>query len=118
MTHSNEFHGGGWTPVCALDDISPSMGVCALLGGRQVAVFRMPDDRLFALDNHDPHSGANVLSRGIVGDLAGELVVASPMYKHHYKLHTGECVEDAQTSVAVYPVKSCNGKVWVCAGED
>ena len=28
---------GGWTRVCALDDISPCMGVCALLGGRQVA---------------------------------------------------------------------------------
>ena len=40
------------------------------------------------------------------------------MCPYHYKLHTGECVEDAQTSVAVYPVKSCNGKVWVCAGED
>ena len=108
---------GGWTRVCALDDISPSMGVCALLGGRQVAVFRLPDDRLFAIDNHDPNSGANVLSRGIVGDLGGELVVASPMYKHHYNLSTGECLEDAQTPVATYAVKACEGQVWLCAGE-
>ena len=107
----------GWTRVCALADIHPSMGVCALLGGRQVAVFRLPDDRLFAIDNHDPNSGANVLSRGIVGDLGGELVVASPMYKHHYSLRTGACLEDAQTPVATYPVKACEGQVWLCAGE-
>ncbi len=117
MSESYARQSGGWTLVCALDDINPSMGVCALLGRRQVAVFRLSDDRLFALDNHDPHSGANVLSRGIVGDLGGDLVVASPMYKHHYKLLTGECLEDASTSVAVYPVKACDGRVWVCASD-
>ena len=42
--------------------------------------------QVYALDNFDPHSGANVLSRGIVGDLSGELVVASPVYKHHFSL--------------------------------
>ena len=117
MSQAKPHTEGGWTRVCALEDIPSSMGVCALLGGRQVAVFRLPGDRLFAIDNHDPNSGANVLSRGIVGDLGGELVVASPMYKHHYKLSTGECLEDAQTPVATYPVKACEGQVWLCAGE-
>jgi precorrin-3B methylase len=32
------------------------------------------------LKGGDPFSGANVLSRGIAGDLKGELVVASPVY--------------------------------------
>ena len=118
MNQIDASRNGGWTQVCALEDINPSMGVCALLGKRQVAVFRLPDDRLFSLDNCDPNSGATVLSRGIVGDLGGDLVVASPMYKHHYNLHTGECLEDAETSVAVYPVKACDGRVWVCASDD
>src|SRR4051812_2182075 len=67
--------------VCRLEDIVPNCGVCALVDGEQVAIFRLDDDRVFAIGNGDPFSGANVLSRGLVGDLKGELVVASPIYK-------------------------------------
>lgn len=102
-----------WHPVCALEDIWPNMGVCALIEGQQIAIFRFKDDQLYALDNHDPHSEANVLSRGLVGDLGGEPVVASPIYKHHYQLRTGLCVEDATVCLNVYPVEVRDGKVWV-----
>lgn len=101
-----------WIRVCALDDIVPYSGVCALAGGRQVAVFRV-DDRVYALANHDPFSKANVLSRGIVGDLKGELVVASPVYKQHFALATGICVEDPAVKVAVFPARVDNGMVQV-----
>lgn len=102
-----------WQPVCALDDIWPNMGVCALVEGRQVAIFRMQDDLLYAIDNYDPQSDANVLSRGIIGDLGGEHVVASPIYKHHYQLRTGICVEDANICLRTYPVELRDGQVWV-----
>ena len=88
--------------VCRLEEILPNTGVCALVEGEQVAVFRLDDDRVFALGNRDPFSGANVLSRGIVGDLNGELVVASPVYKQHFSLLTGRCFEDESVSVPVY----------------
>lgn len=104
---------GAWHPVCALDDIWPNMGVCALIEGQQIAIFRLKDGELYALDNHDPHSEANVLSRGLIGDLGGEPVVASPIYKHHYQLRTGLCVEDANICLNVYPVEVRDGKVWV-----
>ncbi|MBI4203522.1 MAG: nitrite reductase small subunit NirD [Betaproteobacteria bacterium] len=94
-----------WTAVCRLRDIVPNTGVCALVGGRQVAVFRLDDDRLYAIDNHDPFSRANVLSRGIVGDLKGELIVASPVYKHHFDLASGQCLENPEVRVSVYPVR-------------
>lgn len=89
--------------LCRLDDIVPNTGVCALVAGRQVAVFRLDDDSVHAIDNLDPFSQANVLSRGIVGDLKGELVVASPVYKQHFSLATGRCLEDPAVSVAVFP---------------
>jgi len=95
--------GASWHEVCALDDILPDAGVCADIAGRQIAVFRV-DDVLYAIDNFDPASGVNVLSRGLVGDLGGELVVASPMYKHHYSLTTGRCIEEPQHSIQPYPV--------------
>ena len=87
--------------VCRLDDIVPDTGVCVLVDGEQVAVFRI-DQEVYGIGNRDPFSGANVLSRGIVGDLKGEPVVASPVYKQHFSLLTGRCIEDASVSVPVY----------------
>ena len=104
---------GTWHAVCALDDIWPNTGVCALVESRQVAIFRLQDDQLYAIDNYDPHSDANVISRGIVGDLGGERVVASPIYKHHYQLSTGICVEDADIRLQTYPVELRDAAVWV-----
>ena len=101
-----------WRFVCAFDDIIPETGVCALLDGKQIAVFRV-GEAVYALDNHDPLSNANVLSRGLIGDLGGEIVVASPVYKHHFSLATGRCLEDAEKSVRVYPARIIDGHVWV-----
>ena len=99
--------------VCHLDDIVPNTGVCALVNGRQVAVFRLDDDSVYAIDNYDPFSRANVLSRGIVGDLKGEVVVASPVYKQHFSLKSGQCLEDPEVRVPVYAVRLENETVWV-----
>jgi nitrite reductase (NADH) small subunit len=104
-----------WQPVCAFSDILPNTGVCALVGSRHVAVFHVEDgaDSLYAIDNVDPHAGASVLSRGLVGSLAGRVVVASPLYKHHFDLRTGECLEAPARSVAAYPVRVDNDTVLV-----
>ena len=98
--------------VCKLADIVPNTGVCALVGDRQVAIFRV-DDCVYAIDNYDPFSRANVLSRGIVGDLKGELVVASPVYKQHFSLATGQCLEDREVCVPVYAVRIEKEMIWV-----
>jgi nitrite reductase (NADH) small subunit len=75
-----------------------------LVKGVQVAIFYLPqlENSVFALDNHDPIGGANVLSRGIVGDLGGKLVIASPLYKQHFNLRTGACLERDDVAVPVY----------------
>ena len=104
-----------WVAICRLDDIVPETGVCALVGGRQVAVFRLADDSVHAVDNRDPFSRANVLSRGMVGDLNGELVVASPVYKQHFSLTSGRCLEDSGVRITVYPARLENGIVVVQA---
>ena len=106
-----------WIPVCNLDDIVPNTGVCALINGAQVAVFHVSDDenRVFAIDNFDPNSGAAVLSRGLIGNLGERIVVASPIYKHHFDLQTGECLEAPEHSVCSYSARINNGQVWVVA---
>ena len=46
-----------------------------------------------------------MLSRGIVGDVGGRLVVASPLYKQHFDLASGRCLEEDNVSVEVYEVR-------------
>ncbi|MGQ0837653.1 nitrite reductase small subunit NirD [Actinokineospora sp.] len=95
-----------WLRVCAMAELTREQGVAALLpDANQVAVFRTHDDEVYAVGNVDPFSGAAVLSRGIVGDLAGIPVVASPMHKQHFDLRTGVCLDDPAVSVATYPVR-------------
>jgi nitrite reductase (NADH) small subunit len=102
-----------WVDVGPVTQLTPDRGVAALVEGRQVAVFLLGDGSLHAIDNRDPISGANVLSRGIVGDRAGEPVVASPVYKQCFALLTGRCVDDPDHAVAVHDVRAQDGRVHV-----
>jgi nitrite reductase (NADH) small subunit len=102
-----------WQSICALDDIVPETGVAARLGAEQIAIFRLKDDRVFAISNYDPNSDAAVLSRGIVGSLGARVVVASPIYKQHFDLTTGECLEAPEHSIRAYAVRVDAGRVLV-----
>ena len=103
-----------WVDVCGLDDLVLDRGVCALVGLHQVAVFKVsPDDKLYALSNHDPFSGAYVLSRGIVGSKGDTPKVASPVYKQGFDLRTGRCLDDPSVSVRTFPVRAVDGRVLV-----
>jgi nitrite reductase (NADH) small subunit len=103
-----------WEEVCALDDILPGTGVCALLGGRQVALVRTArPDAVYAIGNFDPFSRAFVLSRGIVGDKGGVPKIASPIYKQSFDLRTGQCLDDPSVRVPTYPVRVERGRIFV-----
>jgi len=107
-----------WQDVCSVDDLQPDSGVCALVEGRQVAIFYMSKDKaVYAINNHDPFGNANVLSRGIIGDINGQPVVASPLYKQHFNLQTGVCLEDETVTIPTYAIRIENGKVQVSISE-
>ena len=100
-----------WVPVCTVDRLIPDRGVAAMVEGRQVAVFLLGNGDLYAVDNHDPFSRANVLSRGLVGDLDGVPTVASPVYKQRFDLRTGQCVDDGTVQIATFPARKGGGVV-------
>jgi len=102
-----------WIAICRYDDLLPERGVCALVSGRQVALFRLNDGSLHALANYDPCSRAHVLSRGIVGSRGDIPIVASPMFKQVFDLRTGACLDDGSRSVPVFDVRVRNGAVEV-----
>lgn len=98
--------------LCAETDLLPDVGVCALVAGEQVAIF-LKDDQVYGLANYDPFSDANVISRGIVGDLKGKKVVSSPVYKQHFCLETGVCLEDETVSLKTYHVERKDGHIYL-----
>lgn len=99
-----------WKTICTVSELPHNAGVAALVDGVQIAIF-LVDGEVYAIDNHDPASGANVLARGIVGSIKGELCVAAPLYKQHFSLTSGQCLDDDQYSVQTYPVRLSGDKV-------
>lgn len=98
-----------WRALCSRADLVANSGVVAWVDGAQVALFYLPgeasDKQLFAVDNRDPKSGANVIGRGIVGSLGGDLVIAAPLYKQHYRLEDGTCLEYPEQQLRTWPVR-------------
>lgn len=105
-----------WTRVCAVDSLVPDRGAAALVDGHQIALFRLSDTgAVHAVDHRDPFSQANVMARGLVGSRQGTPTVASPMHKQSFDLATGQCLDDPDVSLRVWPTRVADG--WVEIGD-
>ncbi|MCZ7460389.1 nitrite reductase small subunit NirD [Streptomyces sp. WMMC940] len=97
---------GSWLSVCEITRLTPGRGMAALLpDGRQAAVFLDRAGTPYAIDNRDPFTGAQVLSRGLVGAADGRVFVASPLLKQRFDLATGRCLDDDEVSVRAFTVR-------------
>lgn len=103
-----------WRGVCATQDLILDGGICVLVEEHQIAIFKVDlgtvERKLYAIDNFDPISKAAVLSRGIVGSIKNRVVVASPLYKQHFDLETGQCLEQSDVKLLTWPIR-VNGDV-------
>jgi len=102
-----------WVDVCGYEDLQPERGAAALVGGQQVALFRLTDGSVHAVGHHDPFSGANVMARGIVGTRGDVDTVASPVYKQVFDVRTGQCLDDPSVRLPCWPVRVDDGRVRV-----
>jgi nitrite reductase (NADH) small subunit len=103
-----------WTSACPLSRLIPGLGVAVLLrGGEQVALFLLEDGSLRAVGTIDPYGRAAVMSRGLVGDRAGEPTVASPLLKQVFSLIDGRCLDDESVRLPVYDVRVWAGVVQI-----
>jgi len=101
-----------WVKACESSDLIAGTGVAVSLGDEQVAIFKLrKDESVYAISNYDPIGKANVLSRGITGSIGDRVVVSSPLYKQHFDLKTGECLENQGVKVKAYPVRVYEGSV-------
>ena len=102
-----------WTNVYKENDLLPEAGLCALFKSEQVAIFKLAfNNLLYAVSNYDPFSEANVISRGIMGSLGDRVVVSSPVFKQHFCLETGECLE-SDASLKTYAIRSHKGNIQI-----
>ncbi|WP_444929778.1 nitrite reductase small subunit NirD [Microbulbifer sp. SSSA002] len=122
-----------WSPICQRSDLVSNSGVCALwddtcrypnaalqtlaktVEQSAIALFFLPDQeqQLYAVDNWDPIAQAGVIARGIIAELEGELTIASPLYKNHFRLSDGVCMEDSSIRLATYPLALNGDTVYI-----
>lgn len=108
-----------WLRVCTLADLDVERGSAVLLGEDQLALFRLADGTIVATDNRDPYSGAQVMSRGIVGSRGEVPTVASPMFKQVFDLRTGHCLDTKgkePASLHLWPLLVRGHEVYVLHG--
>lgn len=117
----------GMIDICPVAAVSVERGAAALLPDcTQIGVFLLDDGSVRAIQQHDPYSGANILSRGLVGSHeipgTGEeptrivATIASPMYKQVWDLDTGAVIDAGggeRHPIDVYPAEVVEGRVRV-----
>jgi nitrite reductase (NADH) small subunit len=99
----------GWHRVCAIDELEPAWGEAALIGGKQVALFRTKPNEVLAVSQQDPATLSNVMARGITGSRGSRPTIASPLHKEVYDLETGECFTNPELRLATYSTRLVDG---------
>jgi nitrite reductase (NADH) small subunit len=90
-----------------VDKVPKGQGFCFIVDGREIAVFRQRDGKLFATQNRCPHK-QGPLSEGIIG--AGKVIC--PLHSHKFDLCTGEG-PDPKECLQVYPVREEKGDLLI-----
>jgi nitrite reductase (NADH) large subunit len=103
-----------WISVGSVEDFPADGGAAVRHGPHRIAVFHFAArGEWYATDNACPHTGAGVLSRGIVGDCDGTPKIACPMHKRTFALGTGCSLGGEPYRVRTYPVRVVEGHVLV-----
>ena len=97
-----------WYKVCGVDEI-PVMGARNLkYNGLEIAIFKLSDGRIKAVENRCPHKGGS-LSEGIV---SGDTVIC-PMHGLKISLTDGSALPPDEGKVQTYEIKKEDEKVWI-----
>ena len=89
-----------WVKLCKLDDIPPSQARTVNAGGVAIAVFRLTNNRVKAVENRCPHK-QGPLAEGII---SGDDVLC-PLHNWRVSLESGEVAAPDSGCVKTYLVK-------------
>lgn len=106
-----------WINVCTIEDVPENGGACVEIDGKQIAIYYFTRrNEWYATDNECPHKKQMALSRGMIGDAAGEPKVACPFHKKTFSLQTGACLSGEDYEIKTYPVKVEGNAVFISIG--
>jgi len=94
--------------VCNAGDLTTGAGYSAAVRGKQLALFRHADGRIFAVDAQCPHAGGP-LEEGAMKNCE----VICPLHDYRFDLITGRCSTDPGLTLETYPVFVEDNQVWV-----
>jgi len=97
-----------WIEVCHINDIPPSQARTVKAGEQMIAVFRLTDDRVKAVENRCPHKNGPLAEGIISGD-----DILCPLHNWRISLDSGEAAAPDEGCVKTYPVKLENGLVFL-----
>lgn len=96
-----------WTHASALEALKPGGARLIRIGREQIALFRLSDDRLFAVDNRCPHEGYPLVQ----GALSGQTLTCV-WHNFKFNLEDGACLLGDE-AVRTYPVRLVGDQVEV-----
>lgn len=107
-----------WQDLCARGDLVPGSGVAVKIGDQSAALYwpEAGGETLFAMAHRDPFSRAEVLAWGLLCEQGGDWAVASPLYKQHFRLRDGVCLEQPEVVLPTWPVRFKGDRVEVGLG--
>ena len=100
--------GEGWVEVCRVEEIPYRGGRLVRFAANEIALFRLGDGAVRAIDNRCPHK-QGPLVEGIV---TGKRVIC-PLHARAISLVSGEVQPPDRGCVKTYPVRVADGRVWI-----
>jgi nitrite reductase (NADH) small subunit len=103
-----------WHKACHVEDIPEDGGGCALIEGKQIAIFNFTRrGEWYATDNQCPHRQQMAVGRGMIGSHEGEPKVACPFHKKTFSLQSGKCLNDDAYQINTFPVMVKENQVYI-----
>jgi nitrite reductase (NADH) small subunit len=103
-----------WQKVCSVSDVPTDGGTCVKVADKQIAIFNFSrTGKWYATDNMCPHKQQMILSRGMIGDQAGEPKVACPFHKKTFSLQNGSCLSGEDYKIETYGIKIEEDSVFI-----
>jgi len=97
-----------WIEVCALDEIPVSQARSVNTGENIIAIFRLTDDRVKAIENRCPHKQGPLAEGMVSGD-----DILCPLHNWRIHLDDGKVAAPDRGCVKTYPVKVENGQIFL-----